>query len=599
MIARPFRTALATLSFLAPVALSGQATAPTTLIRGVRVFDGATTLGIRDVLLRDGRIATVAVRIAPPVGAIIIDGANRTLFPGLIDAHTHAYGTALRDALPFGVTTELDMFTEPGEARAKRAEQKAGSVSSRADLFSAGVLVTAPRGHGTEYGMAIPTIAAPESAQAFVDARIAEGSDFIKIIFDDGSAYGRQTPTVSRATLGAVIRATHARKKLAVVHVGTLADARAAIDEGADGLMHLFLDRAPDSEFGKFVTAHRAFVVPTLSVLRSVAGAANGDRLAADDKLSPYLSLGGRGTLLATFPFNSTVSYAAAEQTVKQLRAAGVAILAGTDAPNPGTAHGISMHRELELLVEAGLTPVEALAAATGAPARAFALTDRGRVATGMRADLVLVDGDPTTSIVATRAIVTVWKGGVTLDRVEVARTIAAQRASGGAPTLGLVSGFDDGTTTSTFGMGWMVSTDQMAGGKSSAVIGVADGGASSTAKSLDVKGVVAPELPYAWSGVMFMPNTVPMAATNLSKAREIRFWARGDGATYKLMVFAQSKGRAPITKEFVAGADWKEFVFSISSFDGIDGHDIQGIAFTAGPTAGVYAFRLDEFRIQ
>jgi adenine deaminase len=77
----------------------------------------------------------------------------------------------------------------------------------------------------------------------------------------------------------------------------------------------------------------------------------------------------------------------------------------------------VSIHREVELLVRAGLSPIEALRAATSAPARAFRLADRGRIAPGLRADLLLVDGDPTTDILATRAIRTVWKLGRALDR--------------------------------------------------------------------------------------------------------------------------------------------------------------------------------------
>ena len=99
-------------------------------------------------------------------------------------------------------------------------------------------------------------------------------------------------------------------------------------------------------------------------------------------------------------------------------------ILAGTDAPNPGTAHGASLHRELELLVHAGLAPTEALAAATSVPASAFHLADRGRVARGLRADLVLVNGDPTRDITATRDIVGVWKGGAPVDRAAYAKRL-------------------------------------------------------------------------------------------------------------------------------------------------------------------------------
>ena len=103
---------------------------------------------------------------------------------------------------------------------------------------------------------------------------------------------------------------------------------------------------------------------------------------------------------------------------VRELKAASVAIQAGTDAPNPGTAHGASLHTELVLLVKAGLTPREALAAATSLPASAFRLSDRGRIAVGLRADLLLIDGDPTIDIRSTRNIVAVWKQGtpVSLD---------------------------------------------------------------------------------------------------------------------------------------------------------------------------------------
>lgn len=86
-------------------------------------------------------------------------------------------------------------------------------------------------------------------------------------------------------------------------------------------------------------------------------------------------------------------------ETIRRLHAAGVRMVAGTDAANPGTAHGASLHPELELLVRAGLTPVEALRAATSAPVAALKLPDRGRIAPNAPADLVLVNGDPTQDI--------------------------------------------------------------------------------------------------------------------------------------------------------------------------------------------------------
>jgi imidazolonepropionase-like amidohydrolase len=113
-------------------------------------------------------------------------------------------------------------------------------------------------------------------------------------------------------------------------------------------------------------------------------------------------------------------------------------VLAGTDAnyPGPGnahpllrafTGHGIALHHELALLTRAGLTPAEALAAATSVPAAIFGLTDRGRIAPGLRADLLLVDGDPSADITATRDIAAIWRGGTRLPREQ------GQPGAGGA----------------------------------------------------------------------------------------------------------------------------------------------------------------------
>src|SRR6185295_16812816 len=102
-----------------------------------------------------------------------------------------------------------------------------------------------------------------------------------------------------------------------------------------------------------------------------------------------------------------------ARENVRILHAAGVPILAGSDVP----AHGLALHRELELLVQAGLDPVDALVAATSAPAAAFRLADRGRIAPGLRADLLLVQGDPTANIKNTRKIQRIWKAGVEVER--------------------------------------------------------------------------------------------------------------------------------------------------------------------------------------
>jgi imidazolonepropionase-like amidohydrolase len=402
---------------LLALACAGPAAAPTILlVRDARVFDGDLVLSHTSVLVRDGRIAAAGPGITAPPGAEVIDAAGKTLLPGLIDAHGHVRGNALADELAFGVTTVLDMSTDPVWAAERRREQRAGAGLDRADLFSAGNLVTSPRGHGTEWER-IPTIESPREAQGFVDARLAEGSDYIKIVYDDNRTFGRIIPTIDRPTLKAVVEAAHARGKLAVVHIGDVEGARAAFEAGADGLVHLSPDRPVDVELVALARQRRGFVIPTLSLNESLAGADSGAALVQDPRLGRYLSSFAKKQLASHFTLRRQVDLQAAMASVRLFRDGGVPVLAGTDAPNPGTWHGISLHRELELLVLAGLTPLQALRAATAAPADAFGLADRGRIAPGQRADLLLVDGDPTTSILATRSIARVWKLGVAFDR--------------------------------------------------------------------------------------------------------------------------------------------------------------------------------------
>jgi imidazolonepropionase-like amidohydrolase len=583
------------------------------VIRNARVFDGHAVLEKSDVWIENGKIKAVGADLKVPSSVKAVDAAGDTLLPGLIDAHTHAWGDALKQAEIFGVTTELDMFTAVKYMQQTKKDQADGRLLDLADLRSAGTLATAPGGHGTEYGIPIPTLSTPAEAQAWVDARIAEGSDYIKIVIDDASAYGGHRPTLDNATLKALIDAAHKRGKIAVVHIGNQKEAHDVIAAGADGLAHLFADSAPAPDFAQLVAAHHAFVVPTLDVLESVAGVAGGQLVTTDPRLAPYLSSDNVSNLKRGFPkFSTALSEKYAEQTVAQLKAAHVPILAGTDAPNPGTAHGASIHRELELLVRSGLTPQEALAAATSVPAKAFHLDDRGVIAPGKRADLLLVKGDPTHDITATRDIVSVWKLGVEDDRARYRAAIeqekekekqdAANAASPAAPSatdISLISDFDDGTPAAKFGTAWALSTDSIAGGKSTGEMKIVDGGANGDKHALDISGLIDGGLPYAWAGVMWSPGAQPFVPVNLSAKKNISFFAKGDGHTYRVMVFTASGGRIPTQQTFTAGPEWKKTSLPFAAFNGTDGHDIAAVLFVGGPAAGKFDFQVDEIKLE
>jgi imidazolonepropionase-like amidohydrolase len=226
--------------------------------------------------------------------------------------------------------------------------------------------------------------------------------------------------TLDQATATALTRAAHDRGLLVIAHVGSPDDVDVAIEAGVDGLAHLPTAGLDDARVAR-IAAARMFVVPTLSVLESICG--NDDRaslaLARHPAIAPYLAPQEAENLARLFPARdrSRFDCARPRDTVRRLRDAGVPLLAGTDVPNPATAHGVTIHGELALLVKSGLTPVEALAAATANAARAFRLEDRGRIAPGATGGVVLVDGDPTGDVTATAEIEAVWYAGRRAER--------------------------------------------------------------------------------------------------------------------------------------------------------------------------------------
>ena len=566
-------------------------------IRNARIFDGVDVIERGTVLVRDGLIEAVGADVAVPDGVTVVDAAGKTLLPGLIDAHVHAWGNAQQDMLRFGVTTALDMHGMPERLPALRAQRESIAPTTQADLWAAGYAITAPGGHGTQFGFPVPTVGADTDIPAFIAARVAEGDDFIKLIVEDLSGYGgnRTLPTLTAPQVRAVVDAAHAHTRIAVAHVSTQASAREVLDAGIDGFVHVADDAVVDDAFVADVARRDVFVVPTLVVIASVAGTDAGAQLAADTALSPWLTPEQRDSLgarMSTAPKPQRLADAIA--SVRRLHAAGVTILAGSDAPNSGTAQGASLHGELEFLVEAGLTPQQALVAATSAPAARFGIADRGRIAPGLRADLVLVDGDPLDDITATRRIDTVWKNGARVERVRP----AAAAAAGAVPDDTRISDFETGLDA-RFGS-WAPTTDQMAGGASTVAHARIDGGANGSAGALSVTGEIKPGFAFPWSGVMFFPAAQAMQPADLSSRSELVFHVRGDGRRYSALLFSGASPTAmPAMQSFDAGSGWTEVRLPLAGFAGADLTQVRGIAWTAGQPEGAFAFALDDVELR
>ncbi|MEC5151936.1 amidohydrolase family protein [Cryobacterium sp. GrIS_2_6] len=349
------------------------------VLRGVRVYRNGRFGDPEDVVIEGSVIGTDAS------GARDVESGGY-LIPGLIDCHVHVIGReTLATFASFGVTTVLDMGNPMSLLNPLRG------LPGVADLRAAGVVSTSPtsvHAQRMHAGPEVLVVAAAE-ADAWVSARVEEGADYIKVVID--------LPGFDQETVDALVAAAHARGKKVVAHASRFDAVTMAQRAGVDILTQVPLDRPLESSQAAELAAAGAVVVPTLTMMKGI--------------VEGLKAAGAPGPV-----------YEPARASVAVLHDAGMPILAGTDANavpfGPSSPpFGESLHQELGLLVEAGLSPVEALDAATSVAADHFGLDDRGRIAAGLRADLVLLDADPTADIAATRSMRGVWIAGQRIQK--------------------------------------------------------------------------------------------------------------------------------------------------------------------------------------
>lgn len=348
-------------------------------ITNVRVFDGNTLSPLRTVILEGGHIAR---RTEAREGDTIVEGQGGTLLPGLIDSHVHVEKIEQMEAnARWGVTTVLDMATKMSVIDGYRNRPALPEVRATGSPASGpGGIATKNLGHPLD-----TELTGPGDAGRFVTERLAEKTDFIKVILEDPERMGAAALSVD--TVRALTTEAHRHGKLVFAHAAAVTTWQIGIEAGVDILTHIPLAPVLPSNLVESVIRAGITSVPTLIMMKGIASRFN-------------------------------LPFAPALLSAKELFEAGVPIAAGTDANTSAgapaqVAHGEGMHDELALLVEAGLTPAQALNAATRVPADLFGLGDRGAVESGKRADLLLVDGDPTADISASRNIRSVWISGV------------------------------------------------------------------------------------------------------------------------------------------------------------------------------------------
>ena len=436
----------------------GEAKGQVRVLRGATVLDGlGGRIANARIVIRDHRIASVSLddeRVALPEGAVIEDLRGRYLIPGLFDSHVHWGGSGGIGAAPVertddrlahdvgatlaaGVTSVVSLTDDLGDMRSL-SDAVAGGGQRAPRTFFSGPSITAKGGHPAEMFSFLPGLAEQltrqvetvEQARAAVAELDRERVDLVKLVLEPGFE-DRPLPRLREDLFRAAMAEAKARKMKTTVHVGTDADARLALDAGADGLEHSA--RGLSDSTIALMAARRATFTPTNVVLdfawkrRVVTGEdALARRLAIpailqtlldpESPLAPFLREGGTGDRLARAFAGSL------DQTSRAIRA-GVPVLAGSDAGNPVTFHGVSLIRELELLAQAGMPLGDVLKSATSRAADRLAQSALGRVSAGAIADLVVLDADPTERVDAYRQVVAVYLGGRKLDPARIPET--------------------------------------------------------------------------------------------------------------------------------------------------------------------------------
>ncbi|MCF6226924.1 MAG: amidohydrolase family protein [Xanthomonadales bacterium] len=560
-------------------------------VENISIFDGYKVLKNHSLIVEDGIITQVGKQIIIPKGISTFHGIGKTLLPGLIDSHTHVYGEALRASLRFGVTTSLDMFTSPAMLKNMKDKRQSLTNTSASDLWSAGILATVPGGHGTQFPVSVETITTADEAHTWVANRIAEGSDYIKLVYMPNNNYIKSLDLI---TASAIIKAGHDQGVMVVAHISTLKAAQEMLDAGIDGLVHIFTDKPVTERFIAQAVKDGIFVIPTLTVIAAVDGQKTGAALAANPQVTAYLTTLQKQGLVTNFGTSwPSFDFDIGMQNTLKLYAAGVPILAGSDAPNPGTTHGASLHQEMELLVRAGLTPLAALSAATAVPAQAFGIKGRGSIKVGARADFITVVGRPDVDISRSLFIDKIIKNGyeVKREKPEGSDNMVHQPLESS-----LLGTFDTDILPSTDlaeqGFTWEGTDDRMANGNSEARVYQIENGADETGGALRVHAKIKSGFLFPWAGAYFARTD--QAARNIDAYKAISFQIRGTPGKYTALMFTTGMARIPPAQTFNVSHDWKTITLDMEAFSGLKSESFVGFAITAGPALGLFDYDID-----
>lgn len=362
-------------------AILAQSSSSVTIIKNVNVFTGEDYLENVSIVFDNESIIAFSKNTDDYKEAHIIDGTNKTIIPPLVNAHVHVWSSAaLKESLQAGIFANLDMHTTDESANSLRAYNDSLGYSK---YFSSNAAATVPNGHGTQFGIAVPTINDEVSPEQFVQDRLDANADYIKVIKEPLWA------TLSEQQTMEVIQAAHKNNVLAVGHSHILKESIILAEQGIDGLVHVWIDKKSDQETLMTMKESKLFMAPTALVT---------------DALLTLRKNAGRG--------QNDLSTEEVLQEIKKAHDAGIPILAATDSPNMQFNFSDQLFDEMDLIKKAGLSNIEVLKTATTNTYKAFSLDGFNELKKGSLSNFVLIEGNPITDLKDIRNKKVIYKQG-------------------------------------------------------------------------------------------------------------------------------------------------------------------------------------------
>jgi imidazolonepropionase-like amidohydrolase len=406
----------------AAVVLSGAAAhAQTVVLTHATLIDGTGAAPQRDVtiVMEQGRIREIGPGLAAPLNASVIDLAGKFVVPGIINGHGHVgpppRDPQLRQYALYGVTTTTSMYFDQDDIAEFKAKQKAGDLRGARILTVKYRFMSEPFKPGSE-------AKTPEEGRAKVDEIVANGADFVKVWID---AQGGRHPKLTPEFTAAVMDQARKHGKIRMAHIVELADARRIVDQGVNVLAHNVRDQETPDDFIATLKERNVSVISTLA--REEAMFVFGDSPGFTD--NPFFQKGltpERLALLKTKKRDEQANDPARPKlmnafeidkvNVKKLSNAGIKLGFGTDSggePNRFFIQGFFEHRQMELMRDAGLSPMQVIQAFSKNNSELLGIDkDFGTLAQGKAADLLVLAKNPLDDITNMRTIETVYLGG-------------------------------------------------------------------------------------------------------------------------------------------------------------------------------------------